>query len=338
MTIYTLIIRRIFFLLEPEKAHYVAMVLFKYSCKIPFVSTLISYLYTPKHNDSFTFEGLNFKNKLGIGAGFDKNADFINELALLGFGHIEVGTVTPLPQPGNPRKRLFRLPKDKALINRMGFNNKGVEVMVQNLKKKQVTCIIGGNIGKNKNTPNDQAVNDYLICFEKLFDYVDYFTVNVSSPNTPELRALQDKAPLLNILLQLQKSNQSKVNPKPIFIKIAPDLSDELLADIIDVVIISKINGIVATNTTLSRINLKTSDDLTQEAGGLSGKPLFEKSLAIIQKIYTINKNIKIIGVGGVSTADDYNQLINAGVSLVQIYTSFIYLGPNTAQIITNKN
>ena len=229
-----------------------------------------------------TVFGIHFKNPVGLAAGFDKNATLFNELSDFGFSFIEIGTLTPKPQDGNPKKRIFRLVADEAIINRMGFNNEGVEKVVNQLRKNK-RVIIGGNIGKNKNTPIENAIDDYLLCFETLFNYVDYFTINVSSPNTPDLRLLQEKEPLTNLLVALQKKNQLKENPKPILLKIAPDLNDDQLLDIIDIVLCTKLAGVIATNTTLERKNLSSVNELINQTGGLSGKPLENKSTEVIR-------------------------------------------------------
>jgi len=281
--------------------------------------------------------GLKFKNPVGLGAGFDKNASMISELANFGFGFIEIGTVTPLPQPGNDKPRMFRLPKDEALINRMGFNNQGVDVVVQKLKNvKRDGLIIGGNIGKNKVTPNEDAVSDYIKCFDALFDVVDYFVVNVSSPNTPGLRDLQEKEPLKKILNTLQQRNLKNNVSRPILLKIAPDLTNDQLDDIVEIVTETKIAGIIATNTTLSRDGLYSAESLKSQAGGLSGKPLTKRSTEVIRYISEKSgKSFPIIGVGGVQTAKDAIEKLEAGASLVQVYTGFIYEGPS---IVKNIN
>ncbi len=282
--------------------------------------------------------GLNFPNSVGLAAGFDKNATFIDEFALLGFGFIEIGTVTPKPQPGNDKPRLFRLPKDHALINRMGFNNDGIEVVAQRLKKRKSSIIVGGNIGKNKVTPNEEAYKDYLICYEALFEVVDYFVVNVSSPNTPGLRSLQEKGPLTEILNKLQLANLSKKIPKPILLKIAPDLTDSQLDDIIEIVQETKINGVIATNTTISRADLKTSKSRIEEIGlgGLSGIPVKKRSTDVINYLATkSNHAFPIIGVGGIHSPIDAIEKINAGADLIQLYTGFIYEGPS---LVANIN
>ena len=280
--------------------------------------------------------GLSFENPVGLAAGFDKNAMLFDEFSNYGFGFIEVGTVTPKAQPGNPKKRIFRLKADEALINRMGFNNDGVDVVVERLKKRKSNVIIGGNIGKNKVTPNEKAIDDYMICFEKLFDVVDYFVVNVSSPNTPNLRALQDKEPLTNLLQTLQNENNKKESPKPILLKIAPDLTDSQLLDIIDIVNTTKIAGVIATNTTISREGLVSSDK--GETGGLSGKPVKDRSTEVIRFLSDkSNKSFPIIGVGGIHSEKDALEKLEAGADLIQLYTGFIYEGPGLVKRI-NKS
>jgi len=281
--------------------------------------------------------GLTFKNPVGLAAGFDKNAEFVEELSHLGFGFIEIGTVTPKPQPGNERPRMFRLVDDEALINRMGFNNQGVDVAAGRLKalKNKNRIIIGGNIGKNKVTPNEQAVNDYIYSFHALYPYVDYFVVNVSSPNTPGLRDLQEKEPLTHLLNELQSLNKLKSKPKPILLKIAPDLTNSQLDDIIDIVQNTKIAGLIATNTTIGRENLKSSQGLQKETGGLSGKPLSHRSTEVIRYISQKTGNaFPIIGVGGIHSAEDALEKLNAGASLIQVYTGFIYEGPGLVKKI----
>ncbi len=275
--------------------------------------------------------GLKFPNPVGLAAGFDKDAKLIDEFASLGFGFIEIGTLTPKTQPGNPQPRLFRLQEDEAIINRMGFNNEGLEPAIARLKKRKSSVIVGGNIGKNKITPNQDAVNDYLESFEKLFDYVDYFVVNVSSPNTPNLRELQEKEPLKKLLSHLMNKNNLKDKPKPILLKIAPDLTNSQLDDIIEIVEETKIAGVIATNTTISRENLKiASADLEViGAGGLSGKPLKNRSTEVIRYLHQkSNGAFPIIGVGGIMTAQDALDKLDAGASLIQLYTGFIYEGP----------
>jgi dihydroorotate dehydrogenase len=275
---------------------------------------------------------LKFKNPVGLAAGFDKNAKYINELSFCGFGFIEIGTLTPKPQGGNPKKRLFRLKEDFGIINRMGFNNDGVDMAIEHLKKARKNgVLVGGNIGKNKITPNEEATSDYLECFEALFAYVDYFVVNVSSPNTPNLRALQEKEPLERLLKSLVARNKTYATPKPILLKIAPDLSDHQLDDIISLFSSTQIDGIIATNTTISRDKLKTSADEIKEigAGGLSGIPIQERATEVIKYISEkSNGSIPIIGVGGIHSAEAAIEKLKAGASLVQMYTGFIYEGP----------
>ena len=276
--------------------------------------------------------GLTFPNPVGLAAGFDKDAKLYKELSNFGFGFIEIGTLTPKPQPGNPKKRLFRLPEDGGLINRMGFNNEGVEAPIERLKRNK-GILIGGNIGKNKLTPNEEAVSDYVQCFEALFTHVDYFVVNVSSPNTPNLRALQDKEPLTHILQTLKDLNHSKPKPKPILLKIAPDLTEEQLVDIIDIVTSVKIDGVIATNTTLSREGLHSKNK--SEMGGLSGKPVTKKSTEVIRFLYEKSKNaFPIIGVGGIHSPEDAIEKLEAGASLIQLYTGFVYEGPGVVKRI----
>jgi dihydroorotate dehydrogenase len=331
------IFKPIFFQFDPEKIHYTVTDALQYFQKVwGFPKLMKSFFkFECKELEREVF-GLKFKNPVGLGAGFDKNGEFIEEFANFGFGFIELGTVTPLPQPGNDKPRMFRLPKDEALINRMGFNNKGVDVLAANLKTvKREGLIIGGNIGKNKNTPNEDAVSDYVKCFDALFDVVDYFVVNVSSPNTPGLRDLQEKEPLMNILNTLQKRNLKNDISKPILLKIAPDLTDSQLDDIVEIVQETKIAGVIATNTTISRANLETSDLVVNEAGGLSGKPVRNRSTEVIKYLsLKSNQSFPIIGVGGIHSAKDAQEKLDAGASLVQIYTGFIYEGPGLVKSI----
>ncbi len=330
---YKLLIRPILFCFDPEKVHYFTFSLIRIISKIPGFSGLFRALYdvNDRRLETEVF-GLKFKNPVGLAAGFDKNAVLYKELSNFGFGFIEIGTITPKAQDGNPKKRLFRLKEDSAIINRMGFNNGGVEEAVLRLKKNN-GVLIGGNIGKNKVTPNEEATSDYEICFEALFDYVDYFVVNVSSPNTPNLRALQDKEPLTELLQTLQNNNWAKPKQKPILLKIAPDLTDEQLLDIIDIVNETKIAGVIATNTTLSRDGLVSENKI--ETGGLSGKPLEKRSTEVIRFLAEkSNKSFPIIGVGGIHSADDALEKLAAGASLVQLYTGFIYEGPALVKAI----
>lgn len=316
------------FKFDPEKIHHFTFSALRTAFKTPLVSSVLKKRFGME-NPSLEREvfGLKFKNPVGLAAGFDKDAKLYKELSGLGFGFIEIGTLTPKPQVGNPKKRLFRLKEDQAIINRMGFNNEGVEEAVKRLKENNGQVLIGGNIGKNKVTPNEEAVEDYKFCFEALFEWVDYFVVNVSSPNTPNLRALQDKEPLMKLLNTLQQLNQKKTNPKPILLKIAPDLTDSQLMDIIEIVSETKIAGVIATNTTISRDGLIS--DNKEEMGGMSGKPLLNRSTEVIRFLAEkSNRAFPIIGVGGIHSAEDALEKLEAGASLVQLYTGFIYEGP----------
>lgn len=321
-------LKRMLFLLPPETAHHLVLGLLR----LPGVSKLLGYCYREDHPAlARTVFGLTFRNPVGLAAGFDKNARAFDALGELGFGFVEVGTVTPQPQPGNPKPRLFRLPPDRALINRMGFNNDGAMAVARRLKKRRSALIIGGNIGKNKTTPNEDAISDYEKCFEALYDFVDYFVVNVSSPNTPNLRELQDREPLTQLLHQLQERNRRKPLPKPILLKIAPDLSEGQLDDIIRIVQSAGIAGVIATNTTISRKNLHTPAAQVAKigAGGLSGAPLRERATAVIRYLHEKSGGaFPIIGVGGIFSAQDALEKLEAGASLVQIYTGFVYEGP----------
>lgn len=333
---YKLLIRPIFFLFDPEKIHHFTFSLIRTLSRIPGFPALCRSLYevNDKRLEREVF-GLKFKNPIGLAAGFDKDAKLFQELSNFGFGFIEIGTLTPKPQEGNPKKRLFRLREDSAIINRMGFNNGGVDAAVERLKKNK-NILIGGNIGKNKITPNEDAVSDYEICFEALFDYVDYFVVNVSSPNTPNLRQLQDKEPLTALLRALQIRNSKKHIKKPILLKIAPDLTDSQLLDIIDIINDTQIAGVIATNTTIARDGLQSQNKA--EAGGLSGKPLTKRSTEVIRFLSEkSNKSFPIIGVGGIHSADDALEKLEAGASLVQLYTGFIYEGPHLVGEINKK-
>lgn len=334
---YKAVVRRILFYFDPEKVHHFTFALIKGMMKVPFVPGLVSSIFKIEAPSlERNLFGLHFKNPVGLAAGFDKNAVLFDEFSHYGFGFVEVGTVTPKPQPGNPKKRIFRLKKDEALINRMGFNNDGVDAVVERLRKRKSGVIIGGNIGKNKVTPNEKAIDDYLICFEKLFDVVDYFVVNVSSPNTPNLRALQDKEPLTALLQTLQDKNNEKQHPKPILLKIAPDLTDSQLLDIIEIVNTTKIAGVIATNTTISREGLRSEHK--EEIGGLSGKPVKDRSTEVIRFLAEKSgKSFPIIGVGGIHAAEDAKEKLAAGADLIQLYTGFIYEGPGLVKRINQS-
>ncbi|WGF92677.1 quinone-dependent dihydroorotate dehydrogenase [Aequorivita marisscotiae] len=337
---YKSIIRPIFFRFDPENIHHFTFTLIRFFNKIGFGSLFRSMYKVENPKLEREVFGLKFPNPVGLAAGFDKDAKLYKELSNFGFGFIEIGTVTPRPQPGNEKPRLFRLKEDSAIINRMGFNNGGVDEAVERLKmnchsepfnstqdRPHGRVLIGGNIGKNKITPNEEAVNDYFICFEALFDYVDYFVVNVSSPNTPNLRALQEKKPLTDLLQTLQDRNNLKAKRKPILLKIAPDLTDEQLLDIIEIVAVTKIDGVIATNTTISREGISSGN--REEMGGLSGKPLTKRATEVIRFLSEkSNKSFPIIGVGGIHSAADALEKLEAGASLVQLYTGFIYEGP----------
>jgi dihydroorotate dehydrogenase len=358
------LLRSFLFLFNPEWVHYFSMNSLRLFCNIPFGKSLIKKMFAAKGNIQYSIFNIQFPNRVGLAAGFDKNAKYLNELEALGFGFVEIGTVTPKPQAGNDKPRLFRLPKDKALINRMGFNNDGVDAVVERLKQWHKSCslvvgskntntneiteqqptknqqlIIGGNIGKNKTTPNEDAWKDYEICFTALHPYVDYFVVNVSSPNTPGLRELQEKDSLKKILTALQIQNSKFEIRRPILLKIAPDLTNEQLDDVIDLALEINLDGLVATNTTISRDQLTTHQSLLTKigSGGLSGLPIKERSNEIVKYIYTkTNGKIPIIASGGIFTAVDAREKINAGASLIQVWTGFIYEGPSIVKKICN--
>ncbi|MDB4089192.1 quinone-dependent dihydroorotate dehydrogenase [Flavobacteriales bacterium] len=338
---YKLLVRPILFLFDPEKIHHFVFNSIRNLFKIPgfkFIAKSIHVFDDPKLEKELF--GLKFKNPVGLAAGFDKDAKLFNELSSFGFGFIEIGTLTPLPQDGNPKKRMFRLPKDSGLINRMGFNNGGVKEAVERLKKNNSGIIIGGNIGKNKLTPNENATDDYVICFEELHPHVDYFVVNVSSPNTPNLRALQDKEPLTQLLNKLVEMNAAKDIQRPILLKIAPDLTDSQLDDIIDIVADTKIDGVISSNTTISREGLNTDQAEIEKIGngGLSGKPLTKRATEVIRYLSSkSNKAFPIIGVGGIHSAEDAIEKLEAGADLVQVYTGFIYEGPSLIKKINKE-
>jgi dihydroorotate dehydrogenase len=341
------LLRPLFFLLSPETAHHLAMTIFRVLCSIPFTRNLMRSNFTVRHPSLEKNQfGLTFPNPVGLGAGFDKNALYLRELEALGFGFVEIGTVTPKAQAGNDKPRLFRLPTDKALINRMGFNNEGVDVITKRLKewkekKREGTSqmIIGGNIGKNKVTPNEEAWKDYEICFNALHPYVDFFVVNVSSPNTPGLRALQEKDALHRILTHLQALNNNYTTQKPILLKIAPDLTPTQVDDVIDLAREIRLDGLVATNTTISREGLQTPGEEVDAmgVGGLSGKPLQQRSTEIVQYIHQkTGGTLPLIGSGGIFTATDAQDKLSAGASLVEVWTGFIYEGPFIVKKINN--
>lgn len=327
--------------MPPERAHYFTLNTFQIFLKMPIVGQLLRSYFKNSQQQSIQCFGLQFPNKVGLAAGFDKDARYLDVWKALGFGHAEIGTITPLAQPGNDQPRLFRLPKDQAIINRMGFNNLGLENAISRLRNRPTGLIIGGNIGKNKVTPNENAVSDYLTCFEKLYDFVDYFTVNVSSPNTPGLRALQDKDALheiLSALLQSRTSLTENGRPyRPVLLKIAPDLTNEQLNDIIDLKKQLNFDGIIATNTTISRDGLRTESKLLEEigAGGLSGAPLKARSSEIMQYLRNQLKDTPLIGVGGIMTPEDGAQRLKDGADLIQVYTGFIYTGPGLVKSLS---
>ncbi len=335
---YKYILKPLFFLFEPETIHHFVFKFLKIIFRIPGIKPLVRNHYVVQDPRlERTVFGITFPNPVGLAAGFDKDAKLFDELGCLGFGHIEIGTLTPKAQPGNDKPRMFRLPEDEALINRMGFNNQGATDAAERLKLRKTNILIGGNIGKNKLTPNENAGDDYELCFQALYKQVDYFVVNVSSPNTPGLRALQEKEPLKALLTHMKKLNAEKPFPKPILLKIAPDLTDEQLDDIIEIVKDTKIDGVIATNTTINRGNLKTQETRLAEIGpgGLSGKPLAGRSTEVIR--YLCEKSDRafpVIGVGGIRTFADAIEKLEAGASLVQVYTGFIYEGPGIARKI----
>jgi dihydroorotate dehydrogenase len=337
---YKLLVRPLLFLFDPESVHHFTVNVLRVATSIPGVSPLMRSLFVAgdKRLQRNIF-GLTFPNPVGLAAGFDKDALMIDEMSNLGFGFIEIGTVTPKAQDGNPVPRLFRLPQDRAIINRMGFNNKGVHAAVERLKNRRKGVIVGGNIGKNKSTPNESAIDDYKACFEALFPYVDYFVVNVSSPNTPGLRELQEREPLRQLLTTIKGMSVKKDQPKPVLLKIAPDLNQSQLDDIVDILISSGTDGVIATNTTISRESLNTSKQEIDQIGngGLSGAPLTSRSNEVIRYLRTkLGKEYPIIGVGGIMSAQDAQDKLDAGANLVQIYTGFIYEGPGFVKRINS--
>lgn len=335
---YKSIVRPLFFTLNPETIHHLVVSGLNVIYQIPGLARA-SRKYSCVKSESLEREvfGFKFKNPVGIAAGLDKQAVMYNQLANLGFGFVEIGTITPKGQPGNPKPRLFRLPKDNALINRMGFNNIGVDEAVKNLKKRNTDIIIGGNIGKNTATPNDKAIDDYVHCFEKLYDFVDYFVVNVSCPNITDLRELQDQEKLTKILLKLQQIKYAKAKQKPVLLKVSPDLNNKQLDEVIEIVNETKIEGVVATNTSVSRNTLTTDTKKIEQIGngGLSGKPIRKRATEVIRYLSEkSNKAFPIIGVGGIFTPEDAIEKLDAGADLVQVYSGFIYEGPFIARKI----
>lgn len=330
---YKFFFRPILFLFDAETVHYFVFRLLKFVSALPGMSLILRKSFTYSHkNLKKNLFGLTFPNPVGLAAGFDKDAKLVDELALLGFGSVEIGTLTPAPQSGNDKPRLFRLPKDNALINRMGFNNGGASAAVKRLRQRKTKIIVGGNIGKNKTTPNEKALNDYAACFNTLFDYVDYFVLNVSSPNTPGLRELQEKEPLRQLLGYVKRLSLEKPNPKPVLLKIAPDLNEQQLNDIVDILKSTNTDGIIATNTTLWREGLITGEEQLRAigAGGLSGGPLKDRSNEVIRFLRKkLGPSYPIIGAGGVMSVQDALEKLKAGADLIQIYTGFIYEGPS---------
>jgi dihydroorotate dehydrogenase len=338
---YKQIIRPILFLIDAEKIHHFVFQLLKFTGRIPGVKSGLKATFDYNSDKTAkTLFGIRFTNPVGLAAGFDKDARLIDELASLGFGFIEIGTLTPKGQPGNDKPRLFRLPQDKALINRMGFNNEGVAAAVARLKNRRSNVIVGGNIGKNKVTPNEKAFDDYGFCFEALYDHVDYFVVNVSSPNTPGLRELQEKEPLRQLLGYVKALSNAKSKPKPVLLKIAPDLTQNQLDDIVEILVSTKTDGVIATNTTISREGLESPDHVVAKIGngGLSGAPVKQKSTEVIRYLRkSLGPSYPIIGVGGIMSAEDALEKLDAGADLVQLYTGFIYEGPSLIKAINKK-
>ncbi|MDE5424140.1 quinone-dependent dihydroorotate dehydrogenase [Ancylomarina sp. DW003] len=341
MSLYKLVVRPVLLQFDPESIHKFTFKCFKLFQKSALIRSIVSAQFRVKDPRLVrNLFGLSFQNPVGLAAGLDKNAEAFDFLGSMGFGFIEIGTVTPKAQAGNPLPRLFRFVNDKALVNRMGFNNEGVEEVVRRLRKKRTQVLIGGNIGKNKLTPNEDATSDYIKCFDALYPLVDYFVVNVSSPNTPNLRELQDKEPLTELLSNLMNLNYTKGKAKPILLKIAPDLNQSQLDDIVDIVRETKIDGIVSTNTTISRDGLSYTDEQIKEvgAGGMSGQPLRDRSTEVIRYIYEkSNGRIPIIGVGGIMSKEDALEKLEAGASLIQLYTGFIYEGPALVKAINKE-
>lgn len=330
------ILKPLIFRTDPERAHYATMRLLTWAVSIPGISALLRRWFSvTKPHLTREICGLKFPNPVGLAAGFDKDARWLKELSVLGFGFVEIGTLTPKAQPGNPQPRLFRLPSDEGILNRMGFNNDGVDSAVERLKNRPANLLIGGNIGKNKTTPNEQAVEDYLICMRALHPHVDYFTVNVSSPNTPGLRELQGREPLERLLAEVVKQNRSFELPRPVFLKIAPDMTNEALRDVIDVVKTTGIDGVIATNTTIDRSGLITQNVERLGVGGISGTPVRERSTEVIRFLHQESGGaFPIIGVGGIDGVDSALEKLKAGASLVQVYSGMVYQGPGLVRRI----
>lgn len=325
------LLKSLLFLMPAEKAHHFTTNALKIAFKVPLIKVIFQLAF--QVNDTRlqrNLFGLTFKNPVGLAAGFDKNAEFMEEFAAMGFGFLEIGTVTPLPQAGNPQPRLFRVKKDRALINRMGFNNKGMNAVKDRLRKRPKGILIGGNIGKNKATGNEHATSDYLKCFETLFPFVDYFVINVSSPNTPDLRKLQDREPLEALIRELQKANRKKPHMKPLLLKIAPDLTNSQLDDIVEIAQDTGLSGIIATNTTISRQGLQEAEEIVSSLGpgGLSGAPLLHRSTDVITYLKGKYPALPIIAAGGIMGEEDALEKLRAGADLVQIYTGLVYEGP----------
>jgi len=341
--VYKSLIKPLLFKLDAERAHHLVFDNLKRAARLPGASAALRGLYDYQHPGlAREVFGLKFANPVGLAAGLDKNAVFTDELATLGFGFVEIGTVTPRPQPGNPQPRLFRLPADEALINRMGFNNDGAAVVAARLRQRRNRqLIIGGNIGKNKDTPNERAGDDYVAAFEALAEVVDYFVVNVSSPNTPGLRELQDKAPLIKLLQQVQERNLARLTPRPLLLKIAPDLTDAQLDDILEIARETHLSGLVATNTTIARpgsLRTPAATVASHGAGGLSGRPLRERATEVIRYLHQRSQGqLPIIGAGGIHSAHDAQEKLAAGAVLVQLYTGFVYEGPGLVRQINES-
>ncbi|PCJ82333.1 MAG: dihydroorotate dehydrogenase (quinone) [Bacteroidetes bacterium] len=333
---YRKVLKPLLFLMSPEKAHYFSMSVLRIAINIPGLRWCLKQCFKLEVEDRpVIICGLKFPNAIGMAAGFDKDARFLKELQFLGFGSVEIGTLTPVAQSGNPKPRLFRLKEDEALLNRMGFNNGGVNDAILRLKDRPKGLIVGGNIGRNKNTSNDDAISDYLASFNALYPYVDYFVVNVSSPNTPGLRELQDKEPLAALLRAVVLRNNDSATPRPVFLKIAPDMTLEQLDDVIEIIITEKVDGVIATNTTISRDNLITPEIEFMGSGGVSGAPLRLRSTEVISYLYEKSGGaFPIIGVGGIDSLESAQEKIDAGASMVQVFTGFIYRGPSLVSSI----